>query len=94
MVPVPKTTPPKLIEDDLHPMSLTSQVSKIMKSFTLDSLLSQIIGNLDNKQCALPKKSGTHAMLWSILCIKSMLLLTEVIVQQDYFSHISRRHLI
>ncbi len=56
--------PSKSIEDDLRPISLTSQVSKIMESFTLDSLLSQIIGNLDNKQFALPKKSGTNALVY------------------------------
>ncbi len=94
VVPVPKTSLRNpSIEGNLRPISLTSQVSKIMENVTLDSLLSQIIGNLDNKQFALIKKSGTHALVY-LICIKSMLLLIEVIVQQDYFSQISRRHLI
>lgn len=40
--PIPKCTPPKTIDEDLRPISLTSQISKIVKGSTLKSLLRQI----------------------------------------------------
>ena len=39
---IPKQSPPTSIEDDLRPISLTSQVSKLLEGFTLKLLLSQI----------------------------------------------------
>ena len=34
--PIPKVSPPSSIEDDLRPISLTSQVSKVMEGFVLN----------------------------------------------------------
>ena len=39
VIPIPKISPPGSIEDDLRPISLTSQIGKVMEGFTLDSLL-------------------------------------------------------
>ena len=39
VVPVPKCSPPKSVEQDLRPISLTSQLAKIMEGFTLPALL-------------------------------------------------------
>ena len=36
--PVPKCSPPKSINDDLRPITLTSQLAKVLEGFTLDSL--------------------------------------------------------
>ena len=38
VVPIPKASPPRSIEEDLRPISLTSQIGKVMEGFTLDSL--------------------------------------------------------
>ena len=49
VVPIPKVSPPKSIEEDLRPISLTSQIGKVMEGFTLDSLLSEVSGKLNTK---------------------------------------------
>ena len=64
VVPVPKVPPPTSIEDDLRPISLTSQIAKVMEDCTLDILFPQVINKLDTKQFALPKKSTTHALVY------------------------------
>ena len=62
--PIPKVLPPTSIEDDLRPISLTSQISKIMERFTINSLMPQVIDQLDPKQFALPNKSTTYALVY------------------------------
>ena len=56
VVPVPKALPPLSIEDDLRPISLTSQIAKVMEGCTLDNLFPQIVDKLDPKQFALSAK--------------------------------------
>ena len=73
VVPIPKVPPPNTIEEDLRPISLTSQVAKIMEGFTLESLLSQILDKLDPKQFGLPKKSSTQALVYFMHQIHSAL---------------------
>lgn len=46
VVPVFKCSPPKSVEQDLRPISLTSQFAKIMEGFTLSALLNQFSDNL------------------------------------------------
>ena len=62
VVPVPKVSLPKSIEDDLRPISLTSQIAKVMEDCTLDKFFPEVVNKLDTKQFALPKKSPTHAL--------------------------------
>ena len=62
VIPIPKTSPPKLMEEDLCPISLTSQVSKIMDF--LESPMSEVADKLDKKQFALPQKSTTQALVY------------------------------
>ena len=69
VVPVPKTSPPTNIEDDLRPISLTSQIWQVMEDCTLDILFPQVINKLDTKQFALPKKSTTHALVYLLYSI-------------------------
>ncbi|CAB4013642.1 Hypothetical predicted protein [Paramuricea clavata] len=64
VVPVPKVSPPKSIEDDLRPISLTSQIAKVMEDCTLDNFFPEVVNKLDTKQFALPKKSTTHALVY------------------------------
>ena len=60
VVPIPKVAPPKSMEEDLHPISLTAQ------SFVLKSLLSEVADKLDKNQFALTAKSTTQALVYFI----------------------------
>ena len=73
VVPIPKVTPPQSIQDDLRPISLTAQVSKVMEGFTLKSLMSDVGHQLDPKQFALPKKSTTQALVYLLHVILASL---------------------
>ena len=61
--PIPKVFPPSSVQNDLRPISLTSQTSKIMEGFTIDAMIPQVIDQLDIKQFALPNKSTSHALV-------------------------------
>ena len=69
VVPIPTTTPPKTVEEDLQPITLTSQLAKIMEGFTLNLLYKQVVDQLDNKQFAVCGKSTTHALVYLVHCI-------------------------
>ena len=73
VVPIPKVSLPQSVEDDLRPISLTSQISKVMEGFTLTKLFAQIESKLDMKQFALPGKSTTHALTYLLHTILSAL---------------------
>ena len=64
VVPVPEASPPRSIEEELRPISLTSQIGKVMEGFTLDSLLSEVSVKLDTKQFSMPRKSTTQALVY------------------------------
>ena len=64
--PIQKQSPPTSTEDDLTPISLTFQVSKLLEGFTLKLLLSQVSDQLDPKQFSLPKKSMTQAVVYML----------------------------
>lgn len=67
--PMPKVSPPKSVDSDLRPITLTAQIAKIMEGFTLSSLYSQVIDNIDPLQFAIPGKSMTRALLYILHCI-------------------------
>ena len=67
VVPIPKTTPPKTVDEDLQPITPTSQLAKIMEGFILNLLYKQVVDQLDNKQFAVYGKSTTHSSLFSSL---------------------------
>ena len=69
VVPVPKCSPPKSVEQDLRPISLTSHLSKIMEGFTLQPLFDQVCEQLDANQFALAGKSTTHALVYLLHAI-------------------------
>jgi hypothetical protein len=73
VVPIPKVSLPQSVEDDLRPISLTSQIAKVMEGFTLTKLFAQIESKLDMKQFALPGKSTTHALTYLLHTILSAL---------------------
>ena len=51
------------MEDDVRPISLTSQLSKVFEGFTFPSLFKQVVGCLNHKQFALACKSTTQGSL-------------------------------
>ena len=53
VVPVPNCSPPKVVEQDLRPISLTPHIAKVMEGLTLDSLFKQVCDKLDTHQFAL-----------------------------------------
>ena len=53
VVPVPKCSPPKVVEQDLRPISLTPHIAKVIEGLTLDSLFKQVCDKLDSHQFAL-----------------------------------------
>ena len=61
---VPKCSPPKSITDDLRPITLTSQLAKVLEEFTLDSLFQQIVNKFDHKQFSIAGKSTVQALVY------------------------------
>ena len=64
VTPVPKVSPPKVIKEDLRPITLTSPLSKTLEGFTLELLLTQVIDKIDYKQFSISGKSTTHALTY------------------------------
>ena len=62
--PVPKCLPPKVVEQDLQPISLAPHIAKVMEGLTLDSLFMQVCDKLDNHQFSLAGKSTTHILVF------------------------------
>ena len=69
VVPVPKCSPPKVVEQDLRPISLTPHIAKVMEGLTLDSLFKQVCDKLGTHQFALAGKSTTHALVFFLQVI-------------------------
>ena len=61
---LPKLTPPKCIEDDVRPISLTCQLAKVLEGFTLARVYPSIVGNLDRNQFAVAGKSTEQALVY------------------------------
>ena len=68
-VPVPKCSPPKVVEQDLRPISLTQHIAKVMEGLTLDSLFKQVGDKLDTHQFTLAGKFTTHALVFFLQVI-------------------------
>ena len=82
VVPVPKCSPPKVVEQDLRPISLTPHIAKVMEGLTLDSLFKQVCDKLDTHQFALDGKSTTHALVFFLQVI------LEALDQGDTYARI------
>ena len=64
VVPVPKTNPPRKIESDLRPISLTSTLSKVLESIVGGWILEFVRNKLDIQQYgAIKGRSTTHALV-------------------------------
>ena len=82
VVPVPKCSPPKVVEQDPRPISLTPHIANVMEGLTLDSLLKQVCDKLDTHQFALAGKSTTHALVFFLQVI------LEALDQGDTYARI------
>ena len=58
--PLHKQMPPKSVDNDIRPISLTNQVAKIKEGFTLMRSLPGIYDDLDCKQFAALRMSTQH----------------------------------
>ena len=64
VVPIPKLRPPKSVQDDLRPISLTPTLSKILESLVGRWILSKVTNKFDARQFgALRGRSTTHALI-------------------------------
>jgi len=64
VVPIPKTKPPKSVEQDLRPISLTPTLSKVLESLIGRFLLNSISEKFDKKQYgALKGRSTSHELV-------------------------------
>ena len=61
--------PPKDVESDLRPISLTCTIAKVMEGFTCTRLLSQLNGKMDPRQYARRGHSTTDALLYMLQAI-------------------------
>jgi len=68
VIPVPKIHPPKLVENDLRPISLTVTLSKILESFVGGWILEAVGHQHDTNQYgALKQRSTSHALVSVLL---------------------------
>jgi len=64
VVPVPKVQPPRAVESDLRPISLTATLAKMLESFVGPWILERVADSLDDRQYgALRQRSTTHALV-------------------------------
>jgi hypothetical protein len=64
VIPVPKVQPPKSVECDLRPISLTATLGKLLESFVGGWILGRIVDKLDDHQYGgLKRRSTTHALV-------------------------------
>ena len=87
VTPIPKVVPPKDLECDLRPISLTCTIAKVMEGFTCARLLPQLNGKIDRDNMLV---KGTRPRMPSYICCKqSMKLLILVTLGLVYFLLIS-----
>ena len=64
VIPVPKVHPPRSIETDLRPISLTATLGKLLESFVGSWIVERVSSQLDDRQYgALKNRSTTHALI-------------------------------
>ena len=57
-------TPPKSVENDLRPISLTSPIATGDEGFSAEALITNVFKKLDSKQFPLPGRSTTQALIF------------------------------
>jgi len=100
VMPVPKVQSPKAIKSDLHPISLTATLGKVLESFVRSWILDQVGNNLVNWQYAgLRQCSTTHALVdmlhhWHAAIDKSQSVHSVFIDFAKAFNHIDHNILV
>ena len=61
--------PPKDVETDLRPISLTCTIAKVMEGITCTRLLSQLNRKMDPRQYARREQSTTDVLLYMLQAI-------------------------
>ena len=69
VIPIPKVNPPKKMDSDLRPISLTCTLAKIMEGFTITKLLPELDNKIDVRQYARKGHSTTDALLYLLQAI-------------------------
>ena len=69
VLPVPKVSPPQQIHSDLHPISFTNSVAKILAGFTNRRFVHQLEEYTDHKQFARKGQSTSHALVYLLQAI-------------------------
>ena len=69
VTPIPKVSPPALIEQDLRPISLSCTLAKVMEGFTCSRLLPQLEGKVDPCQFSRKGYSTTDALIYMLQAI-------------------------
>ena len=64
VIPIPKISPPKSVNSDLRPISLTATLSKILESFVGGWIFTSVSDKLNKNQFgALKRRSTSHALI-------------------------------
>ena len=66
-------TPPKSLENDLRPISLTSPIATVLEGFSAQPLITSVFNKWDNKQFALHGRSTTQALIFFMHTILEIL---------------------
>jgi len=100
VVPVPKVQPPRTVEADLCPISLTATLAKILESFVGTWILEQVGSRLDDRQYgALKQHSTTHDLIdmlhhWHAAIDKGQSIRTLFVDFTKAFDHIDHNVLV
>ena len=80
---VPKCSPPKVVEQDLRPISRMPDITKVMEGLTLDSLFRHVCDKFDTHQFALARKSTTHALVYFLQVVLEARALNREMMQSN-----------
>ena len=69
VTPILKVAPPRETESDLHPISLTCTLAKVMEGFACNRLLPKVDGKINIRQYARKGHSTTDALLYMLQSI-------------------------
>ena len=100
VIPVHKVHPPRSIETDLRPISLTATLGKLLESFVGSWIVERVSSQLDDHQYgALKNRSTTHALIdvlhqWHSAVDKGQSVRTVFVDFQKAFDHVDHNVLV
>jgi len=92
VVPVPKVQPPRAVESDLRPISLTATVAKVLESF-VGSWILECVGDRLNDRQYLRQRTTTHVLVgmlhhWHVAVDKGDPVCTVFVDFAKAFNHV------